>query len=550
MRLLSLSVALATLLSPLAARADPCSDAKLAEIRAPATASKRSVTVNCSVELTASDTITKQLIFAGKAASNVVFDCKGAKIDPGTGVNAGQAMIAVRSTTQWNGDKCIKDPDTDYCTYERPEKVTIRRCDVKGGIFVRGMTSDIVEASRHDDFFEACRAAAPRDITFDDMDIEATGSTAFYVYPGATQVKLTNSSISGDVGPSGTAIYLDAQSGDHLIRGNTIQPSSERELLAIDGSSRNTIDDNYFSSLNHGGIYLYRNCGEAPGNTTKEPGTGTIRHTTPWGNLIINNKFYYNHYTGDKRAVLIGSRNGAGSFCDADLRANGEPYPWGSSKYDYDFAHDNVVVQNQVRKRAWGEMLEWSRRDLNVNNYIGHNETVSEFESRRTGCYVQSAYATNFLEQGEQSDVVRSENGTPTCKTMLCGAKGTLEAVRSCSMRVVNFACRATSNHQGCSGTASCGADRVISARAGCNLEWGSVSSEDVQAIAPGMLEVVRESDSPSAYCSVDDVLVRKKYLTLHGRRDGVAPHEVSFECHENESNGGDCEVRGQLFCR
>ena len=100
-------------------------------------------------------------------------------------------------------------------------------------------------------------------------------------------------------------------------------------MLAVDGSSYNLIINNWFSGLNNGGIYLYRNCGEG----------GTVRHATPSYNQIINNVFYYDEYIGFNPSVFIGSRNGNRSYCGDD-----GGYPFGSNSSDLDYARYNVVM--------------------------------------------------------------------------------------------------------------------------------------------------------------------------------------------------------------
>ena len=106
---------------------------------------------------------------------------------------------------------------------------------------------------------------------------------------------------------SGVPIYLAPSSGRTLIKNNRIRtntwksgPGRGRETISIDGSDENQIISNWFGDLNRGGIFLYRNCGE----------NGGVRHTTPSHNQIINNVFYYNHYTGPKPAVYLGALDG------------------------------------------------------------------------------------------------------------------------------------------------------------------------------------------------------------------------------------------------
>src|SRR5690606_33199014 len=112
-------------------------------------------------------------------------------------------------------------------------------------------------------------------------------------------------------------IYMDAESGHNVIARNYIHMlTNQREQVAIDGSAHNTVIENRFSGLSHGGIYLYRNCGE----------DGNIRHQTPSYNQIVNNVFYYDSCTGGNPAIWLASRNGNRPYCGLD-----DGYPYGSS---------------------------------------------------------------------------------------------------------------------------------------------------------------------------------------------------------------------------
>ena len=71
-----------------------CSDTKMREIRAQATPDSSSVFIDCSCRLGANEVITKQLIFDGSSANNVVFDGNNAQLNGGAGtVNNGNDMI-------------------------------------------------------------------------------------------------------------------------------------------------------------------------------------------------------------------------------------------------------------------------------------------------------------------------------------------------------------------------------------------------------------------------------------------------------------------------
>jgi hypothetical protein len=141
--------------------------------------------------------------------------------------------------------------------------------------------------SRSVDYPQRVRAAAPTNITFDNLTIAGTGTSLVYFYSGVTNSRLVNSELKGFPG-DGVAIYLDAESAYNIIKNNTIHAdTNRREQLAIDGSAGNLIIGNYFSALDHGGIYVYRNCGE----------NGAVRHTEPSHNRIVNNTFFYDRYT-------------------------------------------------------------------------------------------------------------------------------------------------------------------------------------------------------------------------------------------------------------
>jgi parallel beta-helix repeat protein len=157
--------------------------------------------------------------------------------------------------------------------------------------------------------------------------------------------------------------------------------SESREVLAVDGSANNLIANNYFSGLEHGGIYLYRNCGEK----------GTVRHQPPQNNRIINNYFYYDRYMGGNPSIFLASRNGNRRYCGDD-----KGYPFGSSANDLDFATGNIVAQNQIGKLSVSKMIIQNA----TPNYILANESVGQKIDREPGCFVNSCLdLTGHCEQ-------------------------------------------------------------------------------------------------------------------------------------------------------
>ncbi len=233
--------------------------------------------------------------------------------------------------------------DKGYYVRKCPENVTIKNCVIKGVVRVWGLgtngqdgyqwhSSRDLAAPGH---VQRVRDAAPTRITFENVTIESTGWILFYLGPGTTYVTLKNSELTGK---GALNVYFDAETAFNVVTGNHIHAKTNREVFALDGSSHNEITDNRFSSLNNGGIYLYRNCGEG----------GAVRVSTPSHNRIANNHFYYNRYDGPNPAVWIGSRNTVthDHYCGKDKGVD-----YGSGASDWDYAQCNQVRNNQIVKR-------------------------------------------------------------------------------------------------------------------------------------------------------------------------------------------------------
>lgn len=299
--------------------AEPCSQVQLAEFLAPAKQEQRAVSLRCDLTLKPTDIVTRTLRIE---ASDVKLDCKGALLDGGGAtVNAGRDMLEIRARR--NGDSWV-----------RPENVEVSNCRIIGSVRIHGMAVNgegrlLRDSSRLVGHVERARVAAPRRLVLRNLHISGTGRIPLYLAPGVSEVTLSESTLDG-VSRS-TAIYLDAESTLNVIDNNRIAVDTQRELIAVDGSSHNRISNNHFYRLAHGGIFLYRNCGEG----------GTIRHTTPSHNRIIDNSFHYLGEAADKPAVYLGSRDGWRTYCIAD-----SGHDFGSSADNRDFATHNVVSGN------------------------------------------------------------------------------------------------------------------------------------------------------------------------------------------------------------
>lgn len=284
------------------------------------------ISLDCSLTLPEGFRVTANLVFEGAKASDTVLDCNGGTIDVAQGkFRIDRTAIIIRSRQNADG------------TWDAPTGVTVRNCTIKGFVRLYGLNenangANMKASSRNPDHTALAQAAAPKGTILDNLTIIAPRGIPLYIGPGVTRTTFENSRLKGR--SSGTAIYLDAESARNTIRRNTFDITTEkRELIAVDGSTRNTIVGNRFHDPVNGGIFLYRNCGEG----------GVIRHQTPNFNVISDNSFIYREKAARKPAVWLNSRKGKQKYCFIDPR-----YRFGSSKSPLDYARKNVVSLNRI----------------------------------------------------------------------------------------------------------------------------------------------------------------------------------------------------------
>lgn len=403
-----LTLTLAVLAAPFSsvAAVPGCDARKTAEILAPASREQPSVQIDCNLSLPPKSLVTKQLLLSGRKASGITVDCNGATLRS-TADNRPTLRILVSSA------KTTREDGTTQ--WIPPQDITIKNCRIEGPVRIQGMAingedASLTASSRQAGHTERVQAAAPSGISLLNNDFVASGQIPLYFSPGVHHARLENSRFSGY--SYSIAFYLDAESAYNTIKNNTFNvetrrqdtltnkalialhqldnwfdtdlvkgSQSYREQIAVDGSAHNLFAGNRFNRLEHGGIYLYRNCGEG----------GNIRHQTPTGNRIVNNVFYYRNFDGSVPAVWLGSRKGDRSYCDLD-----KGYPFGSSASDLDHADGNAVTQNQFYKFAPGKMI----RDGGRGNYLAGNATVTRQIKRKSGCYLADA-SPNLLAHGQ-----------------------------------------------------------------------------------------------------------------------------------------------------
>lgn len=560
-----------------------CSQSKILELLEPATSDRKSVQLNCSYTFKSPNTVvTKAVSFIGSAADNATLDCNGGTIDPAYV----DAALFIRSKAVAPTSSDLDDVSRWH--YDRPSNVTIKNCTIKGVIAVRGMGEENSDSLRWSSYVqghtERAQRFAPYGIVLDHLtvDVANPNATPIYFSTGVSYSKIMNSTI---VGRSDQAvIYLAGESGHNTIMHNYIrreyQGSTARELLAIDGSADNLILANRFSTLNHGGIYLYRNCGEG----------GVIRHQEPSRNKIMQNHFYYRSYNGSiwgtNPAIWVSSRdkkNELKAVADAGYCGDDHGFPFGSSRDDRDHAHDTVIVRNVFSAVDGLDFDEMVQRDSGRNYIIGNaRPTNSQFASGHDGkgmldkstvvphpgCFQygsnQSTSLTNiglFVPPGKYLMQKKLE-GAQDVSSWTSAAKktchdGQWDLVGGQPISHISKSVYTIQNNVGIAGTLACPAGKkIVALRVACRLETTGqgVSVADVQWNTIKVKE--RSLEGNRGRCKVvypmpnptHDISIHSGSRTLQDvLTSGV--ERVNLNCQDYDPDGGDCRIMGEALC-
>lgn len=308
------------------ASARSCGAEMRARLLAPPRPDDDSVALDCSLRLGPGDRVLKRIVLRGSAASGVEIACGGATIGraepPPT---LAEITVEIRSVP----------PPRDGGRWDRPSGITIRDCTILGhvrvwGMGVNGQGEAVRASSRSPGHTARAQAAAPTDVAILNSRITGFGPIPLYLAPGVTRFTFRGSTLDGR--SAGTALYLDAESADNVIEGNTFAVATAREIVALDGSAGNRVTGNRIALGGRDGVHLYRNCGEG----------GTVRHQTPSDNVVTGNVFTGGGVFGGD-PVRVNARGGWRLYCGQDAG-----YPFGSSADDSDGGTGNVVAPNRV----------------------------------------------------------------------------------------------------------------------------------------------------------------------------------------------------------
>ncbi len=311
-------------------------------LHAPVTPTTAPQAIDCDLTLKTGDIIAVPLSFSGSAGSGRTLDCNGATLD---GTIPSALTILIQSDLRHGGG------------WEAPRDITIRNCTIKGELHIRGLGQNgeaeyVRQSSLSPGHTQRAQVAAPRDIRIENSTFVARGGIPLYAAPGVTGLVVENSTFTGKTASVG--IYLDAESARNRIIGNVFDiRTSSREVVAVDGSADNRIENNRFENPIGGGIFLYRNCGEG----------GTIRHQAPQRNAIAGNSFHYGNSVGARPAIWLGSRQGNRFYCLYRPRAG-----FGSGLSANDFAQNNIVTGNRIIGADLSLILDQDENNTVTNN--------------------------------------------------------------------------------------------------------------------------------------------------------------------------------------
>jgi choice-of-anchor A domain-containing protein len=357
-----------------------CSNTKIQELLS---AGGNPVSINCSLSIPLQSsgeryTIHKDVIVRDE---DVTDDPSGAVIDLSGVKIVGNLVIGASND--------LNDPDRDR--HPRLHDIKISNAEIHGSVRVRsGVSTDVLwYSSEHQGHTERLRSLTTTRIDLERLTISGEGeSSLLYVENGVTNVTLTDSIVQGSADMS--VIYLDSESGYHVIRNNIIRAQSLRlrPRITIDSSSHNRIVGNRFENLQAAGIYLFRNCGE----------DGLVRHQVPEHNQIINNWFDDEDYEGEDPAVLVGARPNGGNrdFCGDD---DDVVPPVGSAIFDGDLPSYNVVAQNRIVGRSPGEMIRASA-ESHGHLFLANEEVPAGYSVRPSSCFIPNAHPSKLIEHG------------------------------------------------------------------------------------------------------------------------------------------------------
>ncbi|MCW2457476.1 UNVERIFIED_ORG: parallel beta-helix repeat protein [Rahnella aquatilis] len=271
--------------------------------------------------------------------SNTILDCQNAIIDGGNSVKFGIAILGK--------GKRINNVVVKNCIIKNFTNSGVR---IASGVAI----SDLVKNSRSSNYNNS-----PNNITLDNIEVTNSGRDGIFVDSYSSAVTIMNSKITDS---QMVGIYLEHSSRDNRIFNNIIArngdnygKSDKREGIAVDSSANNLIIGNKFIRNAAGGVFLYKNCGEA---------SHTKNAITRWqhsDNNIIKNNYFQNENIG----IWVASRQSKNL---SRLDCGDSPID-NDKKYYRDFADNNTIDGNIFCQGHMAIIIEGDSNNI-INNKI------------------------------------------------------------------------------------------------------------------------------------------------------------------------------------
>jgi parallel beta-helix repeat protein len=277
--------------------------------------------------------------------SNTILDCNNSIIDGQGRLNNGVMIISQ--------GKSIRNILVKNCTIKNFKHSGI---GVSSGISPEKLSPD--HKRNYDN--------SPTDIIIDNVTVETNAGVGVYIDDYVTKTIIKNSVIKSS---GSTGIYLDQSSKFNQVINNVIENNGfpteegrgEREGLAIDSSANNIIEGNKFINNAAGGVFLYKNCGEA-----FKTGKSVIRWQHSDFNIIKNNFF-----SGQPIGVWIASRQSR----DLSKWGCGDDSMDKEKHFYQDFSKYNKVVGNEFCRNKIAIKIEDDNNIIKNNSF---DEDVSK----------------------------------------------------------------------------------------------------------------------------------------------------------------------------
>lgn len=475
--------------------------------------------------------------------------------------------------------------------------VTVTRCRLSGfDISARVSASvpgKVAKAAIKSEQLDRAFGYSPRKVVFDRLVSINAVQIGFNFAGWVEGATLRNSKIQDTGGP---AVYLSAHTRRNRIIGNRFVRNGhvrDREILSIDASAENIIENNEFRNGKLGGIFLYKNCQE---HASKLGGVVDPRFNESSAPRVLHaksNVIRDNVFAAMPIGVHVASRQSADQF----IRFCGDPSPYPfplNQRYWLDFAENTLIEGNDFVNLDTAIIVEDDNARIVDNEFTGNRKDIlvgtrlrQEHLNRPVGgtTILRNTFGQADLDRAV--DIIYGSRNTifqgRTCPeglpskpgkggAIVCAPTGTrvaretsgrVEPARSeaseaprrtrqahaaeppnraKSAIIKESGCSVSGNNDGCEETYACPSGYVVNRiRAACHLEL----NRKVDLPEWGDIDVVVPSGN------LNEGLCRAGDTAISSGRGIIlfSQGPVRLGCIEHDKNGGDCAIRAEIEC-